>query len=247
MRWSADFRYAPLTPSILTLLTFLQSWSLICCIIEVVVETFTIVIYGVIFYRYYSKRKLRKSMDMRDKARSDLYLAQLRTQTAPNTPGFGPMSPSYSTHMKSPRFPPSAHYQDPLSRAEDGMAVAAEPGTRFVEKPSGPQKPKPFALQPPPIKIHAASPKSPSASFSIPPPAAYASVKPTTSAPAPMAAGEQQYAAVPIPGAYQPASPPPQQTTFAFASLPGQAVTSEQRIESPPSSPRLGRANLSRR
>jgi hypothetical protein len=94
---------------------------LICCIIEVVVETFTIIIYGVVFYRYYSKRKLRKSMDLRDKARSDMYLAQLRTQTAPNTPGFGPLSPSYSAYVKSPRFPPSAYNKDPLSKAEDGF------------------------------------------------------------------------------------------------------------------------------
>ena len=49
-----------------------QSWSFICCIIEVVVETITVGIYGVIFYRYYSKHQLHKAMDARDKARSDL-------------------------------------------------------------------------------------------------------------------------------------------------------------------------------
>lgn len=71
----------------------LQNWSLICIIIEIVVEVISITLYSVIFYRYYSKRKLHKSMDLRDKARSDLYLAQLRSQSAPNTPGFGPKSP----------------------------------------------------------------------------------------------------------------------------------------------------------
>lgn len=63
----------------------LQNWSLICIIIEIVVEVISITLYSVIFYRYYSKRKLHKSMDLRDKARSDLYLAQLRSQSAPNT------------------------------------------------------------------------------------------------------------------------------------------------------------------
>jgi len=209
----------------------LQSWSLVCCIIEVVVETITIIIYGVIFYRYYSKRQLRKSMETRDRARSDLYLAQLRTQSAPNTPGFGPMSPSYS--MKSPRFPPAAY--NSLGDAEEGFG----PSTRFVEAKSVPAKT--FALQPPPTKAHAATPRSPSARFEVrtPPP------KENVVEHAPKAPGEQQYAAVPIPGAYaDPASPKPTQQTFGFASVPGQAMTSEQRIESPPSSPRLPRAGL---
>jgi hypothetical protein len=189
-------------------------------------------------------------MDARDKARSDLYLAQLRTQTAPNTPGFGPLSPSYNA-AKSPRFPQSAHF-DSIDTAEKGEF---EPGTRFVEKPMSQRPAKPFALQPPPIKVHPASPKTtfqPQFNFAVPaPPAAYAPAKPVNSSePAPMAAGETQYAAVPIPGAYQPASPPPQQTQFQFGSMtmpvPGQAVTSERRIASPPSSPRLGQAGLRR-
>jgi hypothetical protein len=178
-------------------------------------------------------------MDNRDKARSDLYLAQLRTQTAPNTPGFGPLSPSYSTYAKSPRLPPSASFATSASDAEEGYA----PGTRFVDasRPGAAAPAKPFALQAPPIKIHAASPKSsvPSMrSFTPPAPAAE-----THAGHAPVAPGEQQYAAVPIPGAYQPASPGPAQTTFNFGTTgaPGQAVTSEHRIESPPSSPRLPR------
>ncbi|KFY12238.1 hypothetical protein V492_04002, partial [Pseudogymnoascus sp. VKM F-4246] len=97
----------------------------------------------------------------------------------------------------------------------------------------------PFALQAPPIKIHSASPKSPSIRAFTPPAAAE-----TNAGHAPVAPGEQQYASVPIPGAYQPASPGPGQATFNFAEsggAPGQAVTSEHRIESPPSSPRLPR------
>lgn len=177
-------------------LTCSQSWALICCIIEIVVETITIAIYGIIFYRYYSKRQLRKSMHVRDKARSDLYLAQLRSQSAPNTPGF--------PGMKSPRFPPTAHSNNPLSDAEEGFA----PGARFVEATSSPKPAKPFQLQPPPIKIHTASPKTQTGAFGQ---------EETNAGHAPPAAGEQQFAAVPIPGAYQPASPPPQQTAFRFA------------------------------
>jgi len=220
----------------------LQNWSLICCIIEVVVEIFTIGIYGVIFYRYYSKRQLRKSMDIRDKARSDLYLAQLRTQSAPNTPGFGPLSPSYSSYVKSPRFPPAAYGSlNSLSDAEEGNI---QPGTRFVvAKPSSAQPAKPFALQAPPIKIHAASPKTPQRAFEVPVPVAARPLASNRVEHVPAAPGEQTYDAVPIPGAYaSPASPGPQQQTFGFSSIPGQAVTSEHRIESPPSSPRLPRA-----
>lgn len=188
-------------------------------------------------------------MDLRDKARSDLYLAQLRTQTAPNTPGFGPLSPSYSAYIKSPRLPPSAYNKDPLSKAEDGFS-SVEPGTRFIEaKPTFAQKPKPFALQPAPLKpktpvktAFAIPPPTEQQTFSMPLPAAYGSARDTRTEPASLAPGEKQYDAVPIPGAYAPASPPPQKQTFGFASLPGQAMTAERRVESPPLSPRLPRA-----
>ncbi|KAG6009497.1 hypothetical protein E4U21_002133 [Claviceps maximensis] len=86
----------------------LQNWTLICIVIEIVVEVISILLYSIVFYRYYSKRRLMKSMDMRDRARSDLYLAQLRSQSAPNTPGFGPKSPGFSIyggHMQHPRSP----------------------------------------------------------------------------------------------------------------------------------------------
>lgn len=166
-------------------------------------------------------------MDVRDRARSDLYLAQLRSQSAPNTPGFGPMSPSYSTHMKSPRFPPAAYSNGP--DAEEGFA-----GAQFAEaKSNAALNSKPFALQPPPIKVQSATPKSPQNGF-----------EPRAASPAERridhvaaAPGEQTYASVPIPGAYASplSSPGPQQATFGSV---GQAITSEQRIESPPGSPR---------
>jgi len=212
----------------------MQSWSLVCCLIEIVLECITIMLYSIVFYRYYSKQRLRKSMDVRDRARSDLYLAQLRSQSAPNTPGFGPMSPSYSQHMKSPRFPPSVYQSSPS--AEEGFAA---PGAQFVEaKSNATLNAKPFALQAPPIKIHAATPKVEQGGFSSPRPQSppvERRIEHVAAAP-----GEQQYAAVPIPGAYasplnSPGMAQPQHQRFGSV---GQAITSEQRIESPPGSPR---------
>ncbi|KAH8602940.1 hypothetical protein B0O99DRAFT_604727 [Bisporella sp. PMI_857] len=209
----------------------LQSWALVCALIEIVLECITVLLYGIVFYRYYSKQRLRKSMDVRDRARSDLYLAQLRSQSAPNTPGFGPLSPSFSQHAKSPRFPPAAYSSNPERDAEEGF------GAQFADaKSNAALNSKPFALQPPPIKVHSATPKTQQGAFDTP-------VR-TTSPPAerrienaPVAPGEQQYASVPIPGAYaspinSPGVPPPQ-----FASV-GQAITDDRRIESPPGSPR---------
>lgn len=96
----------------------LQDWSLVCCIIEIVVEIIVIAIYGVVFYRFYSKNRLRKTMDARDKARSDLYLAQLRSQSAPNTPGFAhtPRTPRFPTAMTE------ISKEDPHSAAENGYS-----------------------------------------------------------------------------------------------------------------------------
>ncbi|KAI9745436.1 MAG: hypothetical protein M1818_000970 [Claussenomyces sp. TS43310] len=238
----------------------MQNWSMICCLIEVIVESMTIIIYATIFYRYYSKRRLRKTMDIRDRARTDLYLAQLRTQTAPNTPGFGPLSPSYSQYMKSPRFPTKSYTPmvDIKERLDEEERIAS--GTRFVEaKPAEAKVQKPFTLQAPPIKIQNATPKTPQTGFApmsprqvSPPPARQMSPEPRQerrTEHAPVAPGEQIYGEVPIPGAYAPVSPGPQQQRFGnigFAGLPGQALTSEQRLESPPGSPRMARAGLTR-
>lgn len=167
-------------------------------------------------------------MDTRDRARSDLYLAQLRSQSAPNTPGFGPLSPSFSQHAKSPRFPPSAYNaSNPQSNAEEGFA-----GTRFVEaKPTSSVTVKPFQLQPPPIKVHSATPKTQQGAFGELPTQTERQAEHVTAAP-----GETQYASVPIPGAYVPlTSPGPNHTRFGSV---GEAITSDQRIESPPGSPR---------
>ncbi|KAH6606600.1 hyphal anastamosis-8 [Trichoderma cornu-damae] len=199
----------------------LQNWTLICIIIEVVLEVISILLYSVIFYRYYSKRRLHKSMDVRDRARSDLYLAQLRSQSAPNTPGFPrsptaggapttpglfpPKSPSLSQYAMSPRHPPASFGSlssiNEKSSFTPGAQVVVEPPSQFTR----PQAP--FRLQAPPSKAPSATPKTqsplspgappmPPASQSPPPPSE------TIHEHAPVAADEPTYDAVPIPGAY---------------------------------------------
>jgi hypothetical protein len=193
----------------------LQNWALVCCIIEVVVEVLCIIIYGIVFYRFWSKRKLRKSMAVRDKARSDLYLAQLRSQSAPNTPGFGPLSPRSGGWRPPPGHP---DYVDPNGQSHD-----SDEGKVQYAQVREIVQPQPFTLQAPPIKVTGATPKLGQDGFDAPPRSQ------TVSPPMPpvspgferhndhmnAAPGEQQYAAVPIPGAYTPLAspsyPPPQQ------------------------------------
>lgn len=215
----------------------MQNWSLICCLIEVVVEVLTILIYGVVFFRFYSKRKLRKSMANRDRARSDLYLAQLRSQSAPNTPGLasprfgqmpgGPLSPRDGGYnpMFSPRFAPQEKSQTMLSGDELSHAEEGDSPVRFVNAPTAMPTPKPFTLQAPPLKN--STPKMLQTGFAshdesrphtpaqvqtattqqfTSVPARITSPGPLSPAPVPSiqaaAPGEQQYAAVAIPGAY---------------------------------------------
>ncbi|KAK4116351.1 hypothetical protein N656DRAFT_701125 [Canariomyces notabilis] len=190
----------------------LQDWTLICIIIELVIEIISITLYSVVFYRYWSKRKLHKSMDLRDKARSDYYLAQLRTQSAPNTPGFGPKSPSFSQYALSPRFPPSTYKS--LGDIEEGASPFTPGGKGLIIPQSTFSAPQTgFKLQAPPTKANPATPATPKHLSPATPTAPSA----TFNEPAPVAEGEQQYEAVPIPGAYAGQaikSPPPLQTTF---------------------------------
>ncbi|KAL6403650.1 hypothetical protein AUP68_13015 [Ilyonectria robusta] len=198
------------------LLCRLQNWAMICIIIEIVIEVLCIMLYSVVFYRYYTKRRLFKSMDMRDRARSDLYLAQLRSQSAPNTPGFAPKSPALSQYAMSPRHPPAAYRN--LTDIEESPFT---PGTQFVEPPSQfrSKGDLDFKLQAPPTKAPNATPKMEQSGFAStsaapPPPAAYFQDQ------APAASNEPTYDAVPIPGAYTGQalqSPPPTQTTFGQA------------------------------
>lgn len=195
----------------------LQNWTLICIIIEIVIEVISILLYSIVFYRYYTKRRLAKSMDLRDRARSDLYLAQLRSQSAPNTPGFGPKSPALSQYAMSPRQPTSAAYGN-LGDIEESPFT---PGGRVIERQSQfAAKSQPdFKLQAPPSKAPSATPKVKQAGLVTVPEPARQPTPPGPSA-APVADDEPTYDAVPIPGAYAGQaikSPPPTQTSFGQA------------------------------
>lgn len=211
----------------------LQNWALICIIIEIIVEIISITLYSIVFYRYWSKRKLHKSMNMRDKARSDLYLAQLRVQSAPNTPGFGPKSPAFSQYALSPRFPPSQYqsFDDVEKGANNTQQQQQAPfipgGQRLIIPQSSFSSPNTgFKLQAPPSKANPATPVTPKGGFMTPSSSnAVSPVDPMPQIPpptvqithAPVAEGEQQYEAVPIPGAYagQAVKSPPPMTRFA--------------------------------
>ncbi|KAI6365118.1 hypothetical protein MCOR25_005511 [Pyricularia grisea] len=58
------------------LLCRLQDWTVICITIEIVVDALTIGLYSIVVYRFYSLRRLQKSMDRRDKARMEFYSIQ---------------------------------------------------------------------------------------------------------------------------------------------------------------------------
>lgn len=207
----------------------LQNWVLICIIIEIVIEVICITLYAIVFYRYYTKRKLHKTMDMRDRARSDMYLAQLRTQSAPNTPGFGPKSPAFSQHAMSPRFPPTAYRSlDDIAESPSPFTPGgannnisnsqpvqfAEPKSAFAEKKAAASGDGGFKLQRPPQKARVATPKLQNGAFEPQPP------RSTTPPSVPAASDEPTYAAVPIPGAYAGQaikSPGAAQTTFGQA------------------------------
>lgn len=177
------------------LLCRLQDWGLVCAIIEVVIEVLVILIYVVVFYRVWSKRKLMKSMNTRNNARSDLYLAQLRLQSAPNTPGFV----GFKSHPpKSPFYP--AGVNDPYSAAEKGQC-----DTQYA-LPRSPTRPTPtFQLQPAPAKTQQPTPKTAQEGFApyphtpTPPPQIQRASPPMRT---PTAPGQVTYEAVPIPKAY---------------------------------------------
>ena len=184
-----------------------------------VVETITITVYGIVFYRFYSKRQLRKSMATRDRARSDLYLAQLRSQSAPNTPGLAPSG--YLSPRDGGWKAPSDYYNS-APDVESGDVQYVDPTPQRAQ-------PQPFHLQPPPIKIQNPTPKISQTGFTTTtremaqtptPPAPEMDQRSPLMAEAPpreqmqqhfgAAPGEQVYDDVPIPGAYEPPTSPGQ-------------------------------------
>jgi hypothetical protein len=139
-------------------------------------------------------------MAVRDRARSDLYLAQLRSQSVPNTPGFaGPLSARDGGWR-----PPPGHSlnKDPLSQAEEGE------GTQYaVVAPRAFTEPKPFSLTPAPAKAKPAvgTPKTAQAGFTssdVPLPASPGLRPEQRQEPAHVASDEPSYGEVSIPGQY---------------------------------------------
>ncbi|RAL15671.1 uncharacterized protein BO97DRAFT_432205 [Aspergillus homomorphus CBS 101889] len=172
------------------LLCRLQDWGLVCAVIEIVLEILVLLVYVVVAYRFWTKRKLARSMDRRDRARTDLYMAQLR-QSAPNTPGFPhtPKAPFVSTCIS----------QDSYSAAENGEVCA----TQFAYQQSETKSQTPFQLQPPPIRVQHATPQPAQEEFSAPVSVTIGSSQHMGAAP-----GERTYENVPIPEAYKsPMSP----------------------------------------
>ena len=134
-------------------------------------------------------------MAARDRARSDLYLAQLKLQSAPNTPGLpgGMLSPR-DGGWRPPQGFDSYNEHRQMELGEAGFNEKDE-GTRYVtinERKIA--EPKPFTLMAPPSK-----PKSKfdnAAQSPVEEPAE--TVRDHVEA----APGEAQYATVAIPGAY---------------------------------------------
>lgn len=140
-------------------------------------------------------------MDLRDKARSNLYLANYRLQSAPNTPGIinnnHPKSPYVSATPASPNI---SHDHDEYSNAEKGDFHHYP--TQYATTRS-PTKPLPtFQLQPPPARAPSATPKARQDGFGSPVPAA--AVQPGSGNVDRLyrAPGEPSYEDVPIPSAY---------------------------------------------
>lgn len=161
-----------------------------------------ILIYVVVVYRMWSKRRLMKSMNRRDTARSDLYLAQLRMQSAPNTPGF----PLYSPYPPKSPFV-AATSIDPYSAAEKGDCNNPVSNVQYAS-PRSPTHPIPtFQLQAPPIRVQQASPQTFQCEFQAPattpsPPPQLSQAQHSEPQHMSAAPGEQTYETVPIPGAY---------------------------------------------
>ncbi|RKF61122.1 hypothetical protein OnM2_044017 [Erysiphe neolycopersici] len=156
----------------------MQNWVLVCCIIEIVLESITILLYAAVFYRYYTKQRLRKSMHIRDQARSDLYLARRRTQSVL-------MSPNIESQLQETK---EKHL--PLEIDQTCLSTLVE------KRPNIAISAKPFSLQSPPRKASFTTHKTPSKSCPIEQTAQ--AVNTTSSGPI--------YEKVPIPSAYS-ASP----------------------------------------
>jgi hypothetical protein len=155
-------------------------------------------------------------MQMRDRARSDLYLAQLRAQSAPNTPGF-PLTPGILSPRDGGWMPPQGydHYNtDKRSQkaVEAGFDIE-DGGVQYATVPARkPSQPTLFTLQAPPLakKRHGgtgsidSTPTSPMSHTTSP---LAMTLEERRRSHVPAAPGEVQYGEVAIPGSYAPTTP----------------------------------------
>ncbi|KAK7989258.1 hypothetical protein PG989_009573 [Apiospora arundinis] len=166
-----------------------RNWTLICIIIEIVIEVISISLYSVIFYRYYTKRRLAKSMDMRDPA----------VAVGPQHTWFRTQVTGFLTIRHVAALPPSAYKSlgEISEQPPQPTFTPAEPQSSFAQAASPASESKPFSLQAPPKKAPRATPGNGSGALRTPD---------TPTAPVQnfdfVAPGEQQYDSVPIPGAY---------------------------------------------
>ncbi|KAH8145584.1 uncharacterized protein LAJ45_10384 [Morchella importuna] len=158
-----------------------QDWVLVCAIIEISVETITIAVYAFAFYRLASKRKLRKSMDVRDKARSELWLAKLREQQQAEAEAGEPKNACDETDANTAYNKLNDTTVDPysnLSDAEEGRA-APMPAPIVLQRPpkgnyaTAPHKARRVSISPPNSSGDKVPPTPRSVSFQAPLSASY--------------------------------------------------------------------------
>ncbi|KAH9438833.1 hypothetical protein MCOR02_002433 [Pyricularia oryzae] len=200
------------------LLCRLQNWTMVCIIIEIVVEVIAITLYSIVFYRYYSSESFTSP-----------WICATRpglTCTSPSSEAnqhptllVWPQVACVLQYAMSPRFPPQAYgslgdIQETSPFTPGGRpAPIAEPQSSFAASNSPTQ---PFKLQAPPLKAPSATPRAQQNGFESPSTASNHNLTFTPSASASAAptvdSDEPRYDAVPIPGAYSDQavkSPPP--------------------------------------
>ncbi|RPA91303.1 hypothetical protein L873DRAFT_1714646 [Choiromyces venosus 120613-1] len=151
-----------------------QDWVLVCSIIEILVECVSIAIYAFAFYRLTSKRRLRKSMDIRDKARNELWLAKLREQQAEEATA-ATNDPETNANTAYNKLTSTTSPQDLEEGRVVPMLMKPPPGhyaTALHKAPEGNQQPGVYEppLRSPALALGVVPPTPRSVSFQAPPP-----------------------------------------------------------------------------
>lgn len=148
-----------------------QDWVVVCAIIEIVVESISIAVYVFAFYRFHTKHQLRKSMNVRDEARSSLWLAKLKEQqateadheTSVNTAYNQINSNSSDVYVAAEEAravpilqpPPPGHHANTSvqDRRQSKDDVAAPPPAMFRRDSLVPATPRSVSFQPTPPRL----------------------------------------------------------------------------------------------